>query len=114
MRVIIIIDPFERRLHAFDLPPVTANLIPGGLRVFAFRLNDSDALYAVEQLASEAGVSDDDIAKQAGNSEAVKKRVDKRKRKTCVGTLALKEASASTRAIYQKRWYKIGASQNVR
>jgi hypothetical protein len=81
MRVIIIIDPFERRLHAFDLPPVTANLIPGGLRVFAFRLNDSDALYAVEQLASEAGVSDDDIAKQAGNSEAVKKRVHKRKGK---------------------------------
>jgi hypothetical protein len=49
MRVIII-DPFERCLHAFDLPPIAANLIPGGLRVFAFRLNDSDALYAVEQL----------------------------------------------------------------
>lgn len=48
----IIIDPFERRLHAFDLPPIAAILIPGGLRVFAFRLNDSDARYAVGQLAT--------------------------------------------------------------
>jgi hypothetical protein len=49
MRVIFI-NPFERRLHAFDLPPIAANLIPGGLGAFAFWLNDSDALYAVEQL----------------------------------------------------------------
>jgi hypothetical protein len=40
-----------------------------------------DALYAVERLVSEAGVRDDDITKQADNSEPVIKRVYKHKGK---------------------------------
>jgi hypothetical protein len=77
----IIIDPLERRLHAFDLPPITANLIPGGLGMFAFRLKRFGRLLCGRALASEPVVSDDDITKQAGNSEAVKKRVHKHKGK---------------------------------
>jgi hypothetical protein len=47
--LVIAIDPFGRCLKTFDVPVEAAELIPNGLMCFACWLNDSDALYAVEQ-----------------------------------------------------------------